>query len=50
MLEFIAAVNERLKNPFIPGDVVLDESMVKSFHRNLKGKLKIIRMPCPIGY
>ena len=27
----------------------LDESMVKSFHKNLKGKMKIIRKLHPIG-
>ena len=33
-----------------PGDTcTLDESMIKSFHRDLKGKIKIIRKPRPIG-
>ena len=35
---------------YIPGHTsTLDESMIKSYHRNLKGKLKIIRKPRLIG-
>ena len=34
----------------IAGDtLVVDESMVKSFHKNLTGKMKIICKPRPIG-
>ena len=50
ILELICAVNAQFKEGLTAGDVlVIDESMVKSFHRNLKGKMKIIRKPCPIG-
>ena len=50
ILDYITAVNDNTKKAFAAGTyVVLDESMVKSFHRNLKGKMKIIRKPRPIG-
>ena len=50
ILDYIAAVNTNTKKAFAAGTyVVLDESMIKSFHRNLKGKMKIIRKPRPIG-
>ena len=33
-----------------PGSfITLDESMIKSFHHDLKGKIEIIRKPRPIG-
>ena len=50
ILDFVAAINETFQNAITPGTyLTLDESMIKSFHRNLKGKIKIIRKPCPIG-
>ena len=50
LLEFIDAINKVFKKAMSPGDTIcLDESMVKSFHRGLKGKMKIIRKPRPIG-
>lgn len=50
IIEFLDAVNVNLKNAMRPGDTcTLDESMIKSYHRNLKGKIKIIRKPRPIG-
>ena len=50
IIDFIEAVNNHSHKAITPGDViVLDESMVKSFHRNLKGKMKIICKPRPIG-
>ena len=50
ILNLISAFNENCKEIMSPGEyLVLDESMVKSFHRNLKGKMKIIRKPRPIG-
>ena len=50
IIKFLDAVNTQLKTAMIAGDVlVVDESMVKSFHRNLKGKMKIIRKPRPLG-
>ena len=50
LLSFLDAVNAVLKESMIACDtLVVDESMVKSFHKNLKGKMKIIRKPRPIG-
>ena len=50
ILDFVAAINETFQNAITPGTyLTLDESMIKSFHRNLKGKIKIIRKPHPIG-
>ena len=50
VLDFINAVNDRLKETIQPGETLcIDESMIKSYHRNLKGKMKIIRKPRPIG-
>lgn len=46
----MVAVDQNFQNSVIPGSyVTLDENMVKSFHQNLKGKIKIIREPCPVG-
>ena len=46
VLEFINAVNNVLKSVITPGNVeALDKNMIKSFHWNLKGKVKIIRKP-----
>ena len=50
LLSFLDAVNAVFKESMIAGDtLVIDESMVKSFHKNLKGTMKIIRKPRPIG-
>ena len=43
-------VNGHLTSAITPGNVVtLDESMIKSFHCKLKGKIKIKRKPRPVG-
>ena len=48
--DFTNVVNEHLTSAITPGNVVmLDESMIKSFHRKLKGKIKIKRKPRPVG-
>lgn len=50
VLDFIDALNARFQSAVNAGDFLcLDESMIKSFHRDLKGKMKIIRKPRPIG-
>ena len=50
ILDLINALNLSFQEALQPGDFLcLDESMIKSYHRNLKGKLKIIRKPRPIG-
>ena len=50
ILDFIDAINSTFQNAMTAGDFLcLDESMIKSYHRNLKGKMKIIRKPRPIG-
>ena len=50
VLDFLDAVNDHLKKAMRAGEVLcLDESMIKSFHRGLMGKMKIIRKPRPIG-
>ena len=50
VLNYLEAVNLQFADAFNPGDTIcLDASMVKSFHHNLKGKIKIIRKPRPIG-
>ena len=39
--DFLHAVNTRFRNAIHPGTyLTLDESVIKSYHRNLKGKLK----------
>ena len=44
------AINSHLKETVCQGETLcIDESMVKSFAKNLKGKMKIIRKPRPIG-
>ena len=49
-MDFLAAVNDNLVSAFTPGShVCMDESMIKSFHRHLTGKIKIMRKPRPIG-
>ena len=48
VLDFVAAVNDNFQKSVSPGSfLTLDESMVKSFHHNLKGKIKIIHKPRP---
>ena len=50
VLDFIDAVNNHLKTVMRAGEVLcVDESMLKSYHRGLNGKMKIIRKPRPIG-
>lgn len=50
LLSFIDVVNETLKEAIQPGETLcIDESMIKAYHRNLAGKMKIIRKPRPIG-
>ena len=48
--DYINAVNMSLVNAITPGDTLYaDESMIKSYHRNLTGKLKIKRKSRLIG-
>ena len=50
IMEFLSAVNDNLLQALTPGNIItLDKSMIKSYHRNLKGKIKIKRKPRPIG-
>ena len=50
VLEFVAAVNDWFQKALAPGSyITLHESMIKSFHRNLCGKIKIIRKPRHVG-
>lgn len=50
MFDFVAAVNKFFQSAWIPRFSLLDKSMIKSFHRDIKiGKIKIIRKPRPIG-
>ena len=44
VLEFVAAVKDQFQKPLAPESyIALDESMIKSFHRNLHDKIKIIQ-------
>ena len=48
--KFLESVNSQFQTCLTPGsDVPLDKSLIKSFHHNLKGKIKIIQEPRPIG-
>ena len=48
-MEFLLAVNDNLLQALTPGNITtLDESMIKPYHHNLKGKIKINRKPWPI--
>ena len=50
VLDFIDQLNETFQAAITPSStIVLDESMVKSFHRKMPGKKKIMRKPRPIG-
>ena len=50
VLEFVAAVNDWFQKALAPGSyITLNESMIKSFHRNLCGKIKIIWKPRHVG-
>lgn len=50
IIEFLDAVNKNLLQSLPPRNkVTLDKSMIKAYHRNLKGKIKIKRKPRPIG-
>ena len=42
ILDFLPVINETFQNAITPGtNLTLDESMIKSYHQNLKGKIKI---------
>ena len=43
ILDFVAAVNKCFQIALIPGSFISDESMIKSFHWDLEGKIKIIK-------
>ena len=46
VLDFLDVVNTQFKQAVTPGSfITLDESMIKSFHHDLKGKIKIICKP-----
>ena len=48
-MEFLSAVNDNLLQALTPGNIItLDKSMIKLYHGNLKGKMKIKRTPQPI--
>ena len=48
--DFVDSINKNFQSSLAPGSyVMLDQSMIKSFHQNLKRKIKIIRKPRPIG-
>ena len=50
ILDFLAEVNLNFQKSVVPGSfLTLDKSMIKSFHHDLKGKIKIIRKPRPVG-
>ena len=50
IMQLINAVNCYLKQTLKAGTyLAVDESMVKSYHKGLKRKMKIIREPRPIG-
>ena len=50
VLHFLANINQNFQNSVIPGSyLTLDESMMKSFHLNVKVKIKIIRKPHLVG-
>ena len=50
IMEFPSAVNYNLLQALIPGNIItLGKSIIKSYHRNLKGKIKIKRKPQPSG-
>ena len=50
IIQLINAVNKRSVDAISPGYVLaVEESMVKSYHHDLKGKIKIIRKPRPTG-
>ena len=50
ILAFLEAVNNQFQSSLAPVSyITLDESTIKSYHRNLKGKIKIICKPRPVG-
>ena len=50
VLDLIDAVNIHLKKAMKAGEYLcIDESMIKSYHRDLNSKMKILRKPRPIG-
>ena len=51
LLHFFEATNSQFRKSVVPGSyLTLDESMIKAFHKDLKGKIKIIQKPRPIGH
>ena len=49
-MDFLSAVDSHLITTLIQGkNITLDEPMIKAFHWDLKGKMKIKRKPRPIG-
>ena len=50
ILGFVAEVSLNFKKYIVPGSfLTLDESVIKLFHHELKGRIKIIRKPRPVG-
>ena len=50
IMEFLSEVNDNLLKTVTPGNIItIYESMIKSYHRDLKGKLQIKRKPRHIG-
>ena len=51
LLHFLEATNSQFRKSVVSGSyLTLDESMIKDFHKDWKGKIKIIRKPRPIGH
>ena len=50
MNSLVEALTSQFQKALLPGtNLTLDESMIKSYHRNLPGKIKIKRKPTPVG-
>ena len=50
MDQLVGAMNTQFKSVLSAGSqITIDESMIKAFHRNLPGKVKIRRKPRPVG-
>ena len=49
LLDFLEATNTQFRKSVVLGSyLTLDESMIKAFHKDLKGKIKLIPKPRPI--
>ena len=49
LLDFPEATNTQFRKSVVSGSyLTLDESMIKAFHKDLKGKIKLIWKPRPI--